>query len=273
MFLCLGHPTALIGAVMLMVGCASARYLVRPDPTNAEEMYQHAVEDMESGLFPEAIKAFGDLKTKYPYTKYAALADLRTADTHFHRAKFAESVDAYRNFLKFHPNHEEAPYAMLQIGEAYFEQIPEDWFFLPPAAEKDQAHTNLAVTAFTDMIARFGEAEAAGKARERLKQCRKKLADHELYVAKFYVGRDRFRAAASRAEGILATFPELGLDEEALWIAGASRFQTGELENAAAHLNELKRRFPQSSWAGDASDILAKIGKRVDEQAEQTQGS
>jgi outer membrane protein assembly factor BamD len=273
MFLPIGRAVAILAAGLIFVGCASARYLVRPAPTNAEEMYEQAVDDLESGLYPEAIKGFADLKTKYPYTKYAALADLRTADTQFERAKYAEAIDAYRNFLKFHPNHEEAPYAMLQIGEAYFEQIPEDWFFLPPAAEKDQGHTKLAIAAFKDMIGRFPEAEAAEQARARLGECRSKLADHELYVANFYLGRERYKAAAGRAEGLLDTYEGLGFDEEALWIAGMSRFQTGELDRAAEHLNELKTKFPNSSWAGDASDLLTKIGNNVVTEDEETQGS
>ena len=94
-------------AVLATTSCASARFLVRAEPTNVNEMYEQAVEDMESGLYPEAIRAFADLKTKYPYTKFAALADLRTADTQFRRGKHVEAVDAYRNFLKFHPNHEQ----------------------------------------------------------------------------------------------------------------------------------------------------------------------
>lgn len=239
--------------------CASAKFLVRPAPTNAEEAYAQAMEDMENGLFPEAIKEFADLKTKYPYTKFAPLADLRTADTQFHRAKFIEAVDAYRGFLKFHPNHEEAAYAMLQIGEAYYEQIPDDWFFLPPASEKDQGNIRLAIAAFSDMVSRHPKSEPAKTARQRLAECRTKLADHELYVANFYLSRERYRAAAGRAEGLLKLYPELGHDEEALWIAGMSRFHTGEFDKASTHLKQLEATFPGGSWGGDAVDLLSQI--------------
>lgn len=252
LLLCLG--------ALSQVSCASANFLVRADPTNATELYDQSMDDMESGLYPEALRGFSELKTKYPYTKYAALADLRTADTQFHRGKFAEAVDAYRNFLKFHPKHEQGPYAMKQIGEAYYEQIPSDWFFLPPAAEKDQGHTKQAIAAYTDMLARFPDAEITDEARERLKVCRTKLADHELYVANFYLSRDRYKAAAGRAEVILKSYPELGHDEEALWIAGFSQFNTGELERASSHLKELESRFPQSPWAANAHNLLTKIG-------------
>ena len=133
-----------LAAVLLLAqssACASSTTAATPEQTPApdaessvESMYKQAQEDLADSLYPEALKGFGDVKTKFPYSKYAALADLRSADTQFQRAKFSEAIDGYRNFLKYHPNHAEGPYAMLQIGESYFEQIPDDWFFLPPSA-------------------------------------------------------------------------------------------------------------------------------------------
>jgi len=252
-----------MAATLTTLSCAGANLLVRAAPKNAKELYEQSMEDLDDGFYPEALKGFAELKTKYPYTKYAALADVRGADTHFQRGKHLEAVDAYRNFLKFHPNHDQAAYAMLQIGEAYYEQIPGDWFFLPPAAEKDQANTRLAISAYRDSLARFPKHDLTTKARGRLRECRTKLADHELYVANFYLGRDRFEAAAARAEGLLAAYPGLGHDEEALWIAGLSRFTTGEHDLARAHLSRLSKDFPKGGFNTDASTLLQQIGKKT----------
>ena len=54
---------------------------------------------------------------------------------------------------------------MLQIGEAYHEQIPEDWFFLPPSSEKDQGNTRLAITAYRDMLSRYPESKVSEQAK------------------------------------------------------------------------------------------------------------
>jgi outer membrane protein assembly factor BamD len=244
---------------LLGLNCATARMLVRPAPTNAEELYQQSMEDLEGGLFPEALKGFADLKAQYPYTKYASLADLRTADTHFHRGKHLEAVDAYRTFLKLHPSHEEVPYAMFQIGEAYYSQIPDNWFFLPPAAEKDQGNTRLAITGYQDMLDRHPKADIATRAKERLDECRTKLAEHEMYVANFYFGREVYKASAGRAEGLLKSYGGLGFDEEALWIAGYSRKEVGENDRARQHLSQLAERFAGSSRADDAAALLHRM--------------
>ena len=240
------------------MGCATT--LVRGTPKNAEDQYRQALEDLGSGLYPEATQGFTDLKTKYPYSKFAALADLRIADTNFERGKFVEAVDGYRAFLKLHPNHEEAPYAMFKIGEAYFEQIPTDWWFLPPASEKDQGNTRLAISAYRDFLGRYPVSKNATDGKRRLNECRRKLADHEMYVARFYMKHEHWAAAAGRAEGIVRDYASLGLDAEALWIAAEGRFRAHDAPAARTSAERLQKDFPNTSEAAAAAALLEKLG-------------
>ncbi|MBI3180449.1 MAG: outer membrane protein assembly factor BamD [Deltaproteobacteria bacterium] len=242
----------------MAAGCASS--LLRGTPNNVEETYNNAMQDLKDGYYPEAISGFTDVKTKYPYTKYAALADLRIADTHFERGKFLEAIDAYRSFLKMHPNHAELPYAMLRIGEAYYEQIPSDWWLLPPSHEKDQGNTRAAIAAYRDLLARYPASKEAESARGRLDDCRRRLADHEMYVARFYFKRERYKAAAERAEGLVRDYPSLGFDEEALWLMAQSRFELGEVEPARAAATRLAKDFPNGSYSSAARRLLDELG-------------
>jgi outer membrane protein assembly factor BamD len=283
---------------LLSVACATT--LLRGTPKGPEETYAVAMEDLDDGLYPEAISGFTEVKTKYPYSKFAALSDLRIADTHFARAKYIEAIDAYRAFLKYHPSHAEAAYAMFKIGDAYFEQIPSDWWFLPPSAEKDQASTRLAISAYRDLLARYPDRSQTEKGKEqieackatvekhektgvaedglekcrtlarrqelvnegvsRLNKCRRKLADHEIYVARFYFKRDQFKSAAGRAEGLLRDYGGLGLDAEALWLSARARMQLVEPEIARVALTRLTTEFPDSSEADDAAELLNGMG-------------
>lgn len=217
------------------------------------------MQNMESGLYPEAIQGFSEVKSKYPYSKLAVLADLRTADVQFRRGNHSEAIDAYREFLKLHPRHEDAPYAMLQIGEAYFEQIPGDWWILPPPAEKDQASTRRAITAYRDMLARYPQDPLATKAQARLDECRRKLADHELYVAQFYLRHEHYRAAATRAEGLIQDYPGLGLDSAALWIVARSMQTLGEAAAARAALERLTREHGDTTEGQRAAEVLRQM--------------
>ncbi|MCK5688955.1 outer membrane protein assembly factor BamD [Myxococcota bacterium] len=237
-----------------LASCAST--LTRGTKATADSTYAVAVEDLDDGLYPEALKGFTDVKLKFPYSKFAALADLGIADTHFRRGKFIEASDSYRNFLKYHPRHPKAAYAMFRIGEAFFEQIPENWWFLPPSAEKDQGNTRLAISAFRDMIRRYPKDELTKDAHEKIRTCQRNLADHEIYVARFYFERGKFRAAANRGEGLLKNYPDLGLEAETLYIVGQSHNALGDQKTARISLERLVKDFPQSPQAADAAQLL-----------------
>ncbi|MEM6731378.1 MAG: outer membrane protein assembly factor BamD [Myxococcota bacterium] len=245
---------AVAGVVVLNLGCAST--LLREAPKTAEEYYARGVEDTDDGLYPEALQTFAALKSKFPYSKYAALAELRIGDVHFERGRYIEAVDGYRNFLKYHPQHEEGSYAMYRIAGSYREQIPVDLFILPPAAEKDQGSTRLAISAYKDMLTRYPDSKESEKAKEELDSCRRQLADHEIYVAEFYFKRERWKAAAMRAEGLLKDYSGLGLDAEALIISAESRFNLDEYDAALEAAARIQNEFPESSEAGRARDLL-----------------
>lgn len=244
--------------MVLGTGCASA--LTREPPKTAEEWYARALEDLEDGLYPEAVIGFSAVKNKFPYSKYAALAELRIADVQFERGRYVEAVDAFRNFLKFYPRHEKSSYAMYKIAAAYREQLPSDFWLLPPAEEKDQASTRLAISAYKDMLTRHPDAPESEQAREELDECRRMLADHEMYVAEFYFKRENWRAAAMRAEGLLADYGGLGLDAQALLISARSRYELAELDVALQAAARLQNEFPESAEAGDAKDLIERIG-------------
>ncbi|MBC7792287.1 MAG: outer membrane protein assembly factor BamD, partial [Clostridia bacterium] len=245
-------------AVTLSLGCATTK---RREIKTVDDLYAQAVDDLKNGLYTEALDGFEQIKARFAYSKYAPLADLRIADTYYERDSYIEAIDGYRNFLKYHPTHAEAPYAMYRVGYCYKKQMPQDAWFLPPSAEKDQATTKLAISAYRDMLARYPSSEYAEKAKEELDACRRHLADHEMYVARFYFKREKWLASAGRAEGILSDYPGLGLDAEALWIAGSARFYTQDLPAARAHLNRLEEEFKGTGEAGRAATVLAQMNK------------
>lgn len=255
-------PYIVLGAVLSgSVGC-SGPLALRADPKTAKGLYEQSREDLESGYYPEALKGFNAVKTKFPYSKYAALADLGIADTHFEQGKLIEAVDAYRQFLRLHPNHRKSDYAMLRIGESYYEQMPQDWFFMPPSEEKDQKNTRLAITAYRNMLSRYPNSELADKAREHLQKCQRELARHELYVAKFYFERGKYPGAAYRAERLLQKYGGLGLDSKALWLAARARRRMGENDRARRHLRALVSDHAASEQAKPAEQLLSTLGRK-----------
>jgi outer membrane protein assembly factor BamD len=251
------HFVALL--LFALLGSCSAAGFGHGKGKTAEELFNNAVDDLNDHLYPEALSGFADVKSKYPYSKFAALADLKTGDTHFKSGKYAEAVDAYREFIKLHPNHDEVPYAMFRIGETYFEQLPSDFVLMPPAEEKDQANTRLAITAYQELVDRFPKADYADKARQKLGRCKHLLAEHELYVAQFYWRREKWSACANRAEALSRDYAGIDLEPTALLLAARARQRSGEPDLARASIQKLVERYPGASETSDAKKVLAEL--------------
>jgi len=228
-------------ALALLLACAVDEGADLDYAASARQNYLKGKEALSDDQYLEAHGYFTHVKNKYPFSRYAAYAELRAADTHFAEGKYAEATSAYRIFLRGHPTHPEVEsgYTNFRICECYVQQMPEDWALAPPAYEKDQASAQDALRELRDFVDRFGKSRYLARARRRMRGVLRRLADHELYVARFYLDRDKPRAAAGRLEGLLREYPEAGSDPEVLLILGETHLKAGEPDRARAAFTRL----------------------------------
>jgi outer membrane protein assembly factor BamD len=224
----------------------------------ARQNYEAAEEAMEAGAHDEAIKFFEHVKNKYPYSKYAALADIRIADAHFDKERWLEAADAYRFFVRFHPRHAKVPYAQFRIANAYYEAIPSDFFGFPKSYEKDQSATRDAISALDDFLGRFPKDEHVEKATELRLSARSQLARHDVHVAEFYVHKQRWQGAFWRYERVATEFSETPLAPSAmLTAAGIAANELKDEERSRALWARLVKEWPDSEEAKEAALALA----------------
>jgi outer membrane protein assembly factor BamD len=233
---------------LLLAACATEEGAELDYAASARQNYLKGKEALADDDYTEATGYFTHVKNKYPFSKYAAYAELRIADTDFAEGKYAEAVSAYRIFLRGHPTHPEVEngYTNIQICECYVLQMPDDWVLAPPAYEKDQASAQDALRELRDFVDRFAKSRYIKRARRRLHSVLRRLADHELYVARFYLDRDQPRAAAGRLEGLLLEYPEAGSDPEVLLILGETYLKAGERDRARATFTRLAQEHEDS---------------------------
>lgn len=186
----------------------------------ARQNYESGEKALAEQHFNEAVRFFEYVKNKFPYSKYATLADLRVADAHFGRKKWAEAADAYQLFAKFHPRHEMVPYAVYRVAVSHFNNMETDVPWLPPSKEKDQAATQDAIRAFNEYLRLYPSGEYAVEANKLRTEARAKLAEQDWYVAEFYRERGKWRGAIGRYEGIARDFPDVTMASGALYQAG-----------------------------------------------------
>lgn len=217
---------------LLCFGCASSDEATKPITYSltAKQNYEKGVAELKDENFPEAMKYFQFVKQKYPFSKFAVLAELGMADTQFARGNYNEAIDAYKNFARLHPTHEkvEDGYAAFRIGESYFKDMPEDIWLLPPSFEKDQSAVIDALRELEDFRKKFPDSPYVKKSEELRKQVLQRLVDHEVYVARFYLKGDHTKAAAMRLEGAIKRFPGSGREPELLFALGETYLHMGD---------------------------------------------
>ncbi|HEY4176754.1 MAG TPA: outer membrane protein assembly factor BamD [Kofleriaceae bacterium] len=237
-------------------GAASVEYSV-----SAQKNYEKGLKELDNKDWIAAAKYFGFIKSRFPYSKYAVLAELRLADAEFGAEQYLEAIDSYRLFIKFHPTHEMVAngYATFRIGESYFTQLPGDFWLFPPSYEKDQSSTEDAVTELKSFLDKYPDSPYRAKAKEILVKVGKRLADHEWYVAQYYWDRGKPMGTVIRLRRLLERYRGVGYDEDALWLLGRAYVAVSMPDRARNVWQELVEKHPRSSHAGDARDALASL--------------
>ena len=257
------RPPRVLAAALLLALAACNKHLTfsgeaKLKPT-AEENY-HAGEDLlKDGSYPEATKFFEYVKTKFPFSKYAALSDLRLADALFAQGKHAEAAAAYEKFVQLHPTHEDVDYAEYRVGESYLKDAPSDWALFPPAFEKDLKQVKKASEALHKFVEKHPDSKRLPEAKKLIAEADGRLAANEWYVAEFYFGRGRWAGAAGRYETLVEKYPGSKHESEALLKAARSYVEMGEKFRARTALQKLIVEHPQDPRRHEAEKMLASL--------------
>jgi outer membrane protein assembly factor BamD len=228
---------------------------------SAQKNYEKGLKELENKEWVTAAKYFGFIKTRFPYSKYAVLAELRLADAEFGAESYIEAIDSYRLFIKFHPTHEMVAngYASFKIGEGYYRQLSSNFWLFPPTSEKDQSSTEDAASELKSFLDKYPDSPYRAKAKEIVIGVGKRLADHEWYVARYYWDRGKPMGTVIRLRRLLERYRGVGYDEEALWLLGRAYVAVAMPDRARGVWSELVDKYPKSNHAGAARSALSGI--------------
>lgn len=229
----------------------------------ARKNYDKGLKALKDKSFEEAVKYFKFVRTKFPFSKYATLAELRQADALRDEEKFLSAIDAYKTFEKEHPTHPdvESGYTAFHQAQCYWKMAPGDFFILPPSREKDMTSAEAALDAFRDFFKRYPDSAFMGKARELHRKALRMLASHELYVARFYLGRDKPKGAILRLEWLIRKYPDAGYEPETMFLLGRTYLKLKQPGQALAVFRSLIQKHPDNYNAKKAQRYVAFIAR------------
>jgi outer membrane protein assembly factor BamD len=182
----------------LLAGCA---WFQQERVRSPEELASQGMEQFDEKSYGDAIKTFTLLKERYPYSRYAILAELKLADAYFNDERYPEAISAYEEFVRLHPKNEASPYVLYQIGECHYHQVL--------TIDRDQTSTHQAILAFERLLKSHPGSAYEENATKKVRFCRQHLADHEVYVGRFYYKSKHYQAALGRFQGVLTGYEDV----------------------------------------------------------------
>jgi outer membrane protein assembly factor BamD len=225
---------------------------------NARRDYEAGARAVESENYETATELLNEVRRKYSYSRYARLAELRLADADLAQDKYAEAITGYKAFAHDYPNDPEVPYARFQVAKAQYDSVSQS-VLQPPLEERDLAAVNDCLGTIRDYFADYPRTKHSDELRYMRAVVVGLLARHELYVARFYLGKDNFDAAVARCEHALNAFERSGLEAEALVLLGEIFMKKKEPDKARQALNRVLSEFPGSPFVEPATRLLVVI--------------
>ncbi|HSR37229.1 MAG TPA: outer membrane protein assembly factor BamD [Desulfurivibrionaceae bacterium] len=169
-------------------------------PDTAEGLAMQAMDAFNHGKYADALKHFEEIKDRYPFSAVGLLAELKAADAKFYMKHYDEALVLYEEFENNHPTNEAMPYVLFQMGMCHYEKID--------TIDRDPGAAMSAVAGFSRLLKAFPQSPYGPEAQARLLAARDFLANHEMYVAAFYVKTEELPQAEGRLKYLLANYPD-----------------------------------------------------------------
>ena len=224
---------------------------------SAQKLYSEAKGSLNEGDYERAVKLYEILESRYPYGRFAQQAQLEIAYAYYKDNEPISAIAACDRFIKLHPNHPNVDYAYYLKGLANFNEdlgLLGKLSFLgvresQDLSERDPKAARDSFLAFKELVARFPNSKYAEDAIARMKYLVNALSENEVHVAKYYLKREAFVAAANRAKSVVTNYPETPAVEEALAIMVVSYDKLGINDLRDDALRVLKLNYPNSKYS------------------------
>ncbi len=254
--------TVALASLLALVACGSKHVTFTGKlkyGDTPEANYEAGVDELKGGNYSEAVKFFEYVKTKYPFSKYAPLSELRLADLKFKQDRFTEAADAYQQFVTLHPAHEEVDYADFRVGLSYLKDAPGEFALFPPSYEKDQRQVEKAAKALRHFVETRSDSKYLPEAKKLLADAEGRLAAHEWYVGEYYYKRGRWAGAAGRYEALVDKYPGSRHEPDALMKLAHAYVEMDEKHRARTALQRLIVKHPDDRRRPEAEKLLASL--------------
>ena len=242
-----------IVSAVLLTACATSTTDTDAQITQdwpVEKLYTEAHDELQKGNYTRAVKLYGLLKSRFPYGRFAQQAQMDSAYALYLDEEKDKALAEIEQFQRDYPNHKDMDYILYLKGTVHFNEdrsfmnkvAAQDWSDRDPTANRE------AYLTFAELVKRYPNSRYANDAKERMVKIVHALGGHEMAVARYYMERGAYLAAANRAKNIVTGFQNTPFVEEALamMMSAYEKMQQPTLAQDARRV--LGHNYPNSKY-------------------------
>ena len=202
------HLTIALLFLSLSIGGCSKDEVEVDLETTEQAAYSSAQASLSAGNYQGAIQKLQLLESRFPFGRYAEQAQLEIIFAYFKSAQPEAARAAADRFIRLHPTHPSLDYAYYLKGMVSFEQDKNflSSFIPMDPSTRDPGAARKSFDDFSQLLRRFPDSEYAPDAQQKMKYLRNLIAASEVNVARYYIKRGAYVAAANRGRWVFENY-------------------------------------------------------------------
>ena len=242
----------LIVSLIFAYGCSSKNKTIFAEPKTAiplEKLYAEAYLNYKNNKYQDAVELFEEVEKNYSFnTEWASKSLLMRAYIYYEVSKYVQSLEVLKKFKTRYAGNKNMDYVEYLMAICLFEQIN----IIPLSQE----NTLLAERQFKKIILNYPTSNYAEDAKFKLDLIQDQLAGKEMYVARYYIKRNKWGPALIRLNRIVKEYETTIYIEEALHRLVEIHYKLGNIPVARRYASILGYNYNDSDWYKKSYNIV-----------------
>ena len=212
------------------------------------EAYNEGLKEFNNGDVFFAAKKFNEVELLYPQSIWAPRSILMAAYAFYSNLYFNDAIYELERFLEKYKNHPDTDYAYYLIAICHYNLIVDE--------KKDLGEIMKAKTYFNLLVKEYPNTDFSEDAKYKLELIDEILASKELYLANYYLDREKWIPAMNRYKKIVNKYDTTIFIEEALFRLVELNYKLGLMDEAKNYAALLGYNYQSSQWYEESYKIL-----------------
>jgi len=218
--------------------------------TQMIEVYNQGMNEFERGDVIYAGKKFSEAELLFPQSVWAPRAVLMSAYGYFSQGYYSNAINDLERFIVKYKGNTNSDYAYYLLALCHYDQIVDE--------KKDLNEILQAKKYFEYVVKNYPNTDYAVDSKYKLELIFEIMASKEMYIARYYVQREKWIPAIKRFKIIVNNYDTTIFVEEALFRLVELHYKIGLENEAKKYASLLGYNYQSSKWYEQSYKIINK---------------